>query len=60
MLIINIEETGSVTRVWVAGAGDEDDARKAAREALMTDVPAEVVYWSEGQTYEVIFETVEL
>ena len=60
LVIIDTEVTGSVTRVYLTGVG-EDDVADAAREALGgTDALPDVVYHSEDGSYEAIFENADL
>lgn len=56
-MIIDIETTGPITRVWVAET-DQDTAELAARDALGTaECPIDSIWWSEGKTWELMFET---
>lgn len=53
-MIIEVETTGPVTRVYLAGV-DEDDVQTVAQDAVRTEEVGDVIYHSEGDYYEVIF-----
>lgn len=59
-MVVEVERTGPVVRVWILADGDEEKAREGAAEHLGTDALPEVVHHVDSGVFEVIYEAGDL